>query len=259
MIFDSTLELIENYHPDILAIEEPFYGKNPQSMLKLGRAQGVVIGACLHAGLEVYEYTPRRIKQAITGKGAASKEQVAAMLHSMYTFSTETKYLDAFQRLADIKSDMIDFVESGRNLYICSEAVGTGKTSWALKLLMRYFEEVWDGNGCEIRGVIVHVPTFLMKCKDFKTVDEEFEKLKRTLLDVDLVVWDDIGGITVSGYDYAQLLMYLDARDFKDLANIYTSNLTTRESFNNALGAKITSRVWSSKTEVIQFFGEERR
>ena len=167
--------------------------------------------------------------------------------------------LDAFQRLADIKSDMIDFVESGRNLYICSEAVGTGKTSWALKLLMRYFEEVWDGNGCEIRGVIVHVPTFLMKCKDFKTVDEEFEKLKRTLLDVDLVVWDDIGGITVSGYDYAQLLMYLDARDFKDLANIYTSNLTTRESFNNALGAKITSRVWSSKTEVIQFFGEERR
>lgn len=167
--------------------------------------------------------------------------------------------LEAFQRLAEIKENMIDFVLNGRNLYICSEAVGTGKTSWALKLLMRYFEDVWEGNGCEIRGVIVHVPTFLMKCKDFKTVDEEFEKLKRTLLSVDLVVWDDIGGVTVSGYDYAQLLMYLDARDFNDLANIYTSNLTTREGFANALGAKITSRVWSSKTEVIQFFGEERR
>ena len=167
--------------------------------------------------------------------------------------------LQAFQRLAEIKDNIVDFVEQGKNLYITSESVGTGKTSWALKLLMRYFEEVWEGNGLEVRGVIVHVPTFLLKCKDFKTVDEEFEKLKRLLLEVDLVVWDDIGGVTLSGYDYAQLLMFLDARDFSDLANIYTSNITTREGFSNALGAKITSRVWNSKTEVIEFFGEERR
>ena len=100
MIFEQTLQLIEQYHPDILAIEEPFYGKNPQSMLKLGRAQGVVIGACLHAGLQVFEYTPRRIKQSITGKGGASKEQVAAMLHHMYTFENETAYLDATDALA---------------------------------------------------------------------------------------------------------------------------------------------------------------
>ena len=69
-------------------------------MLKLGRAQGVVIGACLHAGLQVFEYTPRRIKQSITGKGGASKEQVAAMLHNMYTFENETVYLDATDALA---------------------------------------------------------------------------------------------------------------------------------------------------------------
>ena len=100
MIYDSTAELIQIYKPDILAIEEPFFGKNPQSMLKLGRAQGVVIGACLHAGLEVFEYTPRRIKQSITGKGGASKEQVAAMLHHMYDFDNETKYLDATDALA---------------------------------------------------------------------------------------------------------------------------------------------------------------
>lgn len=99
-IYESTQELIDQYHPDILAIEEPFFGKNPQSMLKLGRAQGVVIGACLHAGLEVFEYTPRRIKQSITGKGSASKEQVAAMLHNMYDFTAETKYLDATDALA---------------------------------------------------------------------------------------------------------------------------------------------------------------
>jgi crossover junction endodeoxyribonuclease RuvC len=99
-IYENTQQLIETYHPDILAIEEPFFGKNPQSMLKLGRAQGVVMGACLHAGLQVFEYTPRRVKQAITGKGAASKEQVAAMLHRMYDFTNDTNLLDATDALA---------------------------------------------------------------------------------------------------------------------------------------------------------------
>ena len=100
LIYDSASQLIEKYHPDILAIEEPFYGKNPQSMLKLGRAQGVMMGACLHAGLQVFEYTPRRVKQAITGKGGASKEQVAAILHNMYDFTNESNLLDATDALA---------------------------------------------------------------------------------------------------------------------------------------------------------------
>lgn len=99
-IFESTNQLIEKYHPQVLAIESPFFGKNPQSMLKLGRAQGVVIAACLHAGLEVFEYSPRKIKQSITGNGAASKEQVAAILHSMYQFTDATTYLDATDAMA---------------------------------------------------------------------------------------------------------------------------------------------------------------
>ena len=99
-IFESTTDILTQYKPDILAIEAPFFGKNPQSMLKLGRAQGVVIAACLHAGLPVYEYSPRKIKQAITGNGSASKEQVAAMLHAMYTFSNDSNYLDATDALA---------------------------------------------------------------------------------------------------------------------------------------------------------------
>ncbi|MCK9339817.1 MAG: crossover junction endodeoxyribonuclease RuvC [Bacteroidales bacterium] len=99
-IFESTTDILTQYKPDILAIEAPFFGKNPQSMLKLGRAQGVVIAACLHAGLPVYEYSPRKIKQAITGNGSASKEQVAAMLHAMYTFNNDSNYLDATDALA---------------------------------------------------------------------------------------------------------------------------------------------------------------
>lgn len=82
-IFQTTLELIDRHLPDELAIEAPFFGKNVQSMLKLGRAQGVAMAAALYRQLEVYEYSPRRIKQSITGNGNASKEQVAAMLASM--------------------------------------------------------------------------------------------------------------------------------------------------------------------------------
>ena len=99
-IYEKINGLIEQYHPDILAIEAPFYGKNVQSMLKLGRAQGVVIAASLHAGMEVYEYSPRKIKQSITGNGNASKEQVSAMLCHMYPISEHIEYLDATDALA---------------------------------------------------------------------------------------------------------------------------------------------------------------
>lgn len=82
-IFSNVLRIIEQHHPDELAIEAQFFGKNVQSMLKLGRAQGVAIAAALHRELSVAEYAPRRVKQSITGNGNATKEQVAAMLHSI--------------------------------------------------------------------------------------------------------------------------------------------------------------------------------
>lgn len=166
---------------------------------------------------------------------------------------------EAFCQLAEIKKNIVDFVSDGRSLYITSTNVGNGKTSWSLKLLMKYFEESWEWNGFNVRGVIVHVPTFLMKCKDFKTVDEEFERLKRNLLDVDLVVWDDIASSDISGYDLSQLLMYIDARSFKELSNIYTGNLPSRESLEDALGVRLTSRIWNSRTEVIELKGGDRR
>ena len=99
-IFERVLEIINEYHPDELAIEAPFFGKNVQSMLKLGRAQGIVIAASLHAGMEVYEYSPRKIKQSITGNGNASKEQVSAMLCRMYPISEHIQFLDATDALA---------------------------------------------------------------------------------------------------------------------------------------------------------------
>ncbi len=98
-IFLQLQEVIETYLPTHLAIEAPFYGKNVQSMLKLGRAQGVSMAAAMTMGLEIYEYSPKKIKLAITGSGNASKEQVASMLQSRMNIKIESKYLDATDAL----------------------------------------------------------------------------------------------------------------------------------------------------------------
>lgn len=99
-IFERTLGLIEEYKPDELAIEAPFFGKNIQSMLKLGRAQGVAIAAALHKNIPIFEYSPKKIKQSITGSGSASKEQVSAMLKTLLNFKETPEYLDATDGLA---------------------------------------------------------------------------------------------------------------------------------------------------------------
>jgi crossover junction endodeoxyribonuclease RuvC len=99
-IFHNTLHLIDTYHPDELAIEAPFFGKNVQSMLKLGRAQGVAISAALSRQIPIFEYAPRKIKLSITGQGAASKEQVAAFLKNILKFDVIPKNLDATDGLA---------------------------------------------------------------------------------------------------------------------------------------------------------------
>ena len=100
LIFNRTLELIENYHPDELALEAHFFGKNVQSMLKLGRAQGVAMAAGLIRETPIFEYSPKKIKMSITGNGNASKEQVAKMLQNIFNFKKIPKNLDSTDGLA---------------------------------------------------------------------------------------------------------------------------------------------------------------
>ena len=111
LIFERTIELIETFHPDEIAIEAPFFGKNVQSMLKLGRAQGVAMAAGLSREIPVTEYSPKKIKMAITGNGNASKEQVAKMLQSLLSLKSLPKNLDATDGLA---AAVCHFYNSGR-------------------------------------------------------------------------------------------------------------------------------------------------
>ena len=99
-IFERTLQLVEEYKPDEFAVEAPFFGKNVQSMLKLGRAQGVAMAAALYRDVPIFEYSPKKIKMSITGSGNASKEQVASMLQSLLKIEKLPKHLDATDGLA---------------------------------------------------------------------------------------------------------------------------------------------------------------
>lgn len=146
-IFEQTIQLIEDFKPDELAIEAPFFGKNVQSMLKLGRAQGVAMAAGLTREVPIFEYSPRRIKQSITGKGSASKEQVAAMLQSMFNIKSTTKFLDATDGLAvaichyyqtkheisetgNLKPVSSDARKKGKSLISKTAGKSSNKSSW---------------------------------------------------------------------------------------------------------------------------------
>lgn len=100
LIFNTVSGLITKYQPTDFAIEAPFFGKNVQSMLKLGRAQGVAIAAAMRHGLEVTEYSPKKVKQSITGNGNADKEQVMKMLQTLLAFKESPKHYDATDALA---------------------------------------------------------------------------------------------------------------------------------------------------------------
>jgi crossover junction endodeoxyribonuclease RuvC len=100
IIHQKVIQLIREYKPHEFAIEAPFFGKNVQSMLKLGRAQGVAIAAAMSASLPVTEYSPKKIKQSITGNGNADKERVWKMLQQILSLETQPKYFDATDALA---------------------------------------------------------------------------------------------------------------------------------------------------------------
>ena len=112
-IFERIQSVIDFHRPRDLAIEAPFFGKNVQSMLKLGRAQGVSIAAAITRGLAVYEYSPKKIKQSVTGNGNATKEQVAAMLENILKVKLDHYTLDATDALA---TAICHFYQSGNSI-----------------------------------------------------------------------------------------------------------------------------------------------
>ena len=166
--------------------------------------------------------------------------------------------VESFRFLNNLKKDMLNFINNAENLYIFSSTLGNGKTTWAIKLMQNYFNLIWAGNGFTQRGLFIHVPSFLTKFKEIiNKKDEDFEDMKKQLLEVDLVIWDDIAVTKLSDYDHANLLTYIDQRKLNGKSNIYTGNLNEDE-LTEALGNRLKSRVWNDST-VVELKGSDRR
>ena len=170
----------------------------------------------------------------------------------------ETIDLENFNHLIAIKEDIENFVNNGESLYIFSKNFGNGKTTWAIKLMQNYFNKIWAGNGFTQRGLFIHVPSFLTKFKEvINKKDEEFEDMKKQLVEVDLVIWDDIAANKLTDYDHTNLLTYIDQRILAEKSNIYTGNLDENDLII-ALGNRLKSRVWNDST-IIELKGTDRR
>lgn len=166
--------------------------------------------------------------------------------------------LEAFSKLSEIRSTIIDFTENGSSLYIYSTNCGNGKTTWAIKLMLQYFHEKWPGNGFTKRGVFVNVPTFLYKCKEqISHPDPEFELMKKSLETIDLVIWDEIAGTRLSEYDFNNILVLLNTRELNEKANIFTSNIRPSE-LEKYVGNKLASRINGNCIKVELKGGDKR-
>lgn len=186
----------------------------------------------------------------IDNSGIPKSHKKPLALHANETDRSE------FKKLKKIKDNITAFVEQGKNLYISSKSSGTAKTSWSIKLMLKYFDNIWNGNGQQVRGLFIHTPTFLQQLKDFDNpLTFEYKELVKSC---DLVVWDDIATSHVSNYEYTQLLIYIDHRILNGKSNIYTSNVTTLESLEEIIGSRLASRIFST-SKVIEFKAADGR
>ncbi len=169
-------------------------------------------------------------------------------------YSTEQDR-NSYIKLSEIKSNIKEFINNGNNLYICSSICGNGKTTWATKIMLKYFDVTWKNSYDYTRGLYVHVPTLLLDLKNFDNRPEYIDRIK----DADLVIWDDIAfSNKLTEYEHEQLLMLIDNRINEGKSNIYTSNQTTIEDLTKFIGGRLASRIFNG-SEIITFYSKDYR
>lgn len=174
-----------------------------------------------------------------------------------YKLEPENCDIQAFRRLANIQKKITTFVEENNSLYLYSATCGNGKTTWSIKLMLQYFNEVWAGNGFRRRGLFINAPTFLSKCKEVMDYpDKNFEAMRRDIPNVDFLIFDDMIISKMSNYDYSTLLNYADQRIFNEKTTIYTGNVPP-ENLSEFVGDRLASRICSGYT--IELKGQDRR
>lgn len=165
------------------------------------------------------------------------------------------KDISAFTKLNEI--DMSEFVNTGNNLYIYSDICGNGKTSWAIRLMYRYFDKIWHKSSFDCKAVFVNVQKFLYNCKRSISQNVEgFEELCKKISQADLVIWDDVNCAKVTDYEHQILFQYIDERISAGKANIFTGN-QDREHCEELIGQRLTSRIFGDM--VVEFKEQDKR
>ena len=168
------------------------------------------------------------------------------------------KDLQVYKQLQAKSDAILNFIESGNNLYIYSENCGNGKTTWAIRLMYSYFDKIWHKSCFDCKALFVSVPKFLYNCKRSISQDVKgFEELCNLISEVDLVIWDDIGEMKASDYEHQILFQYIDDRINSKKSNIYTSN-KNKEQLEDVLGVRLASRIYNC-SECIEFLEEDKR
>ena len=180
-------------------------------------------------------------------------------LPKMYRMPFKIYRVDAdaeqYDRLNELKGDkLLQFVRSGQSLYICSTTCGNAKTTWAIKVMLRYMDLTWKGSYDYPRGIFVNVPTFLLDIKNFDNQPDYISRLK----DADVVIWDDLAFSKLTDFEHSQLLQYIDYRIANDKCNIYTSNITNYDTLRTAIGGRLASRIFNAST-IIEFTSDDFR
>ena len=163
-----------------------------------------------------------------------------------------------FKILASIKKNIFSFVKDGKNLLLYSKITGNGKTAWALKLLLSYFNKIWAEDDFTVRGMFINIPRFFNAIKeDIRESQEYVKHIRDNVLKADIIVWDELGVKTLTPYEHDYLLSYINARLDAGKSNIFTSNLKETELFE-ILGNRLYSRIINS-SQLIELKGKDKR
>lgn len=184
--------------------------------------------------------------------GVAQRNQV------MIRLDADGTDREAFSYLKSIERNIEQFVNSGKNLYICSRNTGNGKTLWATRFIQEYFNAIWHKSDVGCKALFVHVPKLLLELKEnISNKSAYVEHIKENILNAPLVVWDEVGTKSATQFEHEHLLNFINTRVNNGLSNIYTSNLMPEE-LCEKLGDRLYSRVVNLST-VVTLYGKDKR
>lgn len=165
---------------------------------------------------------------------------------------------NAYLTLNSYQQDIVNFVQMGHNVYICSPIAGNGKTSWAIKLIQAYLQKIWATSDLVCRALFINVPTYTRELKlSIGRYSEYIQMINDSVLTADIVVWDDIAIKSNSSYEYEQLLSIIDTRINDKKCNIFTSNVLPND-LSKCLGSRLSSRILGTSS-VIELKGVDKR